>query len=148
MCTKKIQPPSRPPQLLAGMCFSFIKYVDLNHVESYQVLGMLEREDTTFLVTAASMRTFISSRVLKVKIFCTISLPRITEALGSAYGSSMGYFPILPFLHPSKNECHEWQSPLEYGQAVILCGNHIYSGEEISNLTMRIFFPSFFVITW
>lgn len=54
----------------------------------------------------------------------------------------MGYFPILPFLHPSENEGHGWQSPLEYGQAVI-CGNHIYSGEEISNLTMRIVFLHF-----
>lgn len=104
------------------------------------------RVATTFLVTAASMKTFISSRVLKVKILWTVPLAPDNWGSGICLWERHGVFPNTAFLTSSENECCEWQAPLEYWQAVIPCRNHSYS-EEIPNLTVRtVFLHCFFLV--
>lgn len=57
----------------------------------------------------------------------------------------MGYFPIPPFLHPSiKAPAVNGKLPWSNGKLLILAGITSIQGEEISNLTVKIIFSSFF----
>lgn len=64
----------------------------------------------TFLVTAMSLKTLM---FYKLKSLWTIPLHWVIETLLSAYRSSMGYFPVSPFLYPSKNKRSERLAALE-----------------------------------
>lgn len=70
----------------------------------------ITRVVATFLVTATSLKTLT---FYKLKFLWTIPLPWVIETLLSAYRSSMGYFPVSPFLYPSKNKCSERLAALE-----------------------------------
>lgn len=91
-------------------------------------------------------RQLLFSGLKVLHILWTIAPHEITKMGGSCLSPAWGYFPISPFLRPSKNKCCVCQmsGKLKIQVSFPLLGITCILEKKLPNLIVRIFENSFF----